>query len=211
MACRHADKSSPATPDFLKYSLSGEEGGDFVTAKFEFHSEDDDKALLLRDSARVELDGVMVKADSARFSGAYYEANLPLSGFEGGHTISYTGSDGTKIRDTFLFQPFRLGIEPDSVLHRRALSIPIQGLSTAGDTLLLVMIDTSFRSPDVNEQVIVRNGKIEIPLKYFDRLENGPVVFELHQEKHMPVGGQNGMPGELTIFYALKREFMLTD
>lgn len=206
-------KLRPSTQQiYCNYSISAEEGRPYVTCKFEFsQSKQSIRTLLLDSGAKVELDGEEILPDSSRYSGAYYEKSLPLEEFTGKHQVRFTGSDGEVFVEDFGFQPFHLAQNLDSLVRRKPFDLVLNQPPPDEQELQLILVDTSFNSPDVNEPVWAKDGRIRVTEDMLRRLANGPIILELHMEKASPLKQPTKAGGRLTIYYSLKREFELVN
>ena len=196
---------------FFDFSIAAAEDKDDVTVRLEFRHSSKGKGLLLTDSAKVELDGEVLIPDSSKYSGVFYEASKSRSDFVGKHTIKFTGSDGKTLQEEFWFLPIRLEEELPAKISRKSFSIQVHNPDTALKVFQLVLVDTSFKSEDVNDDVQVNGGRIDITQDMFQRVVNGPVIFELHSEKIRPLSQKPPRGGRLAIFYSMNREFELTE
>jgi len=202
----------PASRIFLYYSLSGEEGMDEMTCKFEFREGGaQGHAITLAPPAALTIDGQPVTGDSSRFSGAYYEKDLPVTEVGKPHEVVFTAPDGKSFREELRFQPYGLKEELPAALRREPFTIAISNAPADGTKLQLILVDTSFESADVNEEVLVKNGAVAITDTMLTKLVNGPVVLELHLEETRKLEEAPRAGGRFTVFYAVKREFELQD
>lgn len=196
---------------YFNYSISAEEGNEIVTCKFEFRpGRRGDKTIYLGPTAKVELDGEPLQADSSKFEGVFYETSRLFQDFIGSHTIRFTSADGLKLSEEFEFIPFTLSDSLSATIRRQPFSIQLKDVPQ-NEKLQLIMVDTSFRSPDVNEEIVVKDGTVEVTAEMLRRVANGPVFMELHLEKTKPLKQRTREGGHLTFYYALKREFELTN
>jgi hypothetical protein len=196
---------------FFDFSVTGAEDIDNVTLRFEFRQNSKGRSLLLKDSAEVELDGEKLSPDSSKYSGVYYESSKPRESFVGQHSIKFRGIDGVEFKEPFWFLPFRLREELPAQISRKPFTIRVDNPDTSIKLLQLVMVDTSFRSRDVNEEVAINNDEITITENMWSRLANGPIIFELHSEKLRPLSQKTRKGGRIAIYYSLNREFELTE
>src|SRR3979490_656544 len=75
---------------YFDYRIWGEEGKDNITCLLKYHfNGQNGVSLLLDEPSRVELDGEVVRADSAKLSGVFYEIQKPLNDFTGKHIITF--------------------------------------------------------------------------------------------------------------------------
>lgn len=213
-ACNEAD-TPPSSYDtdqlFFNYSITAEEGKEWVTCKFEYrYGRAKGKAVSPGAGSKVMLDGELLQPDSTKFAGVYFEANRQAAGFEGSHEVVFIAPDGKKLAEQFSFRPLRLSAEPGATVSRKAFQIALQDFPEGGK-LQLIMIDTSFESPDVNEELQVRGGQVTVTEQLLKKVVNGPIILELHQETSRPLGQKTRAGGRFTLYSSLKREFDLTD
>jgi hypothetical protein len=196
---------------FFDFTVTGSEDMEDVTMRFEFRQNKKGRSLLLKDSAEVRLDGEKLNADSSKYSGVYYETRKPLASFAGQHSISFRGTDGVQLEQPFWFLPFKLREELPKQISRRPFAIRIDNPDTSIKKLQLVMVDTSFKSKDVNDDVSINNGEIIITADMWNRLVNGPIILELHSEKLIPLSQKPRKGGKMAMFYSVAKEFELTN
>lgn len=205
--------SKDVDPDavFFDYSLWAEEGREDVTVKLQYRmGGPQGTTLILNKPSKVELDGEELLPDSAKLSGAYYEIQKPLASFSGKHTIIFTGLNRKKFREEFEFVPFRLEPDIPAILTRGNLEFSFTGLDSL-DFIRVVLTDTSFESPDINEIDTVKNGKLIVPADHLSNVVNGPINLEFHMEYERPVKNGTKEGGRFTINYSLRRAFELKE
>src|SRR5690242_16682538 len=94
---------------WFDYKVWGEEGNEDMTIMLQFRFGGSNGTTLMLDTpSKVELDGIELKADSSRMTGAFYEAIRPVKDFGGKHSIVFTNTNGKKHREEFRFQPLSL-------------------------------------------------------------------------------------------------------
>ena len=196
---------------YFDYKIWGEEGYENITVKLQYRLRNvNGESILLEEPAKVELDGDVLKADSAKMTGVYYEAQKPVKTFSGKHTITFTDVNNKKYRESFNFQPVTLAKPVPATLQRSDLIFEFNGLSPE-DLVRVLITDTSFLSDEINRVDTVKNGRLIISKEELIALSNGPVHLEITKEFEKPV--KNGTPegGRISISYGLKREFILKD
>src|SRR5688572_18642631 len=107
-SCLSDDREEPSRDIYANYSISGEEGREFVTVFLQFSHGPENFASVLKDPAKVFLDDVLLTADSAQESGAFYEVQLPIEDFAGRHVIRYVDEAQKEHREEFSFVPFQV-------------------------------------------------------------------------------------------------------
>ncbi|HEV7331074.1 MAG TPA: hypothetical protein VGN63_08555 [Flavisolibacter sp.] len=197
---------------YKDFQVWAEEGREDVTVRLQFRAGGEDgDAVLMDGPGAVLLDNKPVAADSTRFTGVYYETFQPIHEFEGKHTVVFVDKAKKQQKVEFLFHPFSLAKEIPEKVRKVPFEIQLNNFPEEPTSIRLVMVDTSLFSADVNEEIIVENGKIAITAEYLDKLTKGPVMLEIYREEEKPLNGESRHSGKLTITYSLKREFTLIE
>jgi hypothetical protein len=197
---------------FYNYKVWGEEGSDSVTILLQYRGGNDESSAMFLDSgSKVTLDGKEIEADSARLTGVYYEAVLPAGEFRGQHTIVFTDRVGKEHRQEFSFFPFSLAADLPERIKKEPFTIRLKGLDKGPVRVQFVMIDTAFNTPDVNEDVVIKNGELAITAKMLRALKAGPVTLEIYLEEETVFEKSLKEDGKLLMTYKLKREFEAVD
>jgi hypothetical protein len=196
---------------FLDYFISGEEGDPNVKVLLQYRFGGPNGAtLLLDDPAQVELDGQLIKADSSKLTGAYYEVLKPMNEFAGKHTITFTDANNKKYEEEFIFKPFKLKAGIPAVVKRGELIFELDGLNPV-DYIRVFATDTSFATPTINRVDTVKNGRILITVTELEDLVNGPINLEFYKEDERPVKNAPKRGGRIAITYGVKEGFELKD
>jgi hypothetical protein len=194
---------------YFDYKIWGQEGYDNVIVKLQYrYGGENGESILLEKSSKVELDGEVLKADSAKMTGVYYEIQKPIVTFSGKHTITFTGSNNNKYKEVFDFQPISLTKPLPAVIKRKDLIFEFKGIST-DDLVRVLMTDTAFFSEEVNRVDSVKNGRLYILKEELTGLKNGPIYLEITKEYEREISKGTSEGGRLSISYGLKREFIL--
>ena len=195
---------------FFDYQVTGKEGSDLITVLIQFrYGGEFGGTLKLEEPGNVQLDGEIIKGDSTKATGAFYELQKPVEEFTGSHTIVFTSNDKKKYREEFSFQPLQLLTEIPAIVPGDSLDLKFGGLEP-GDIVRVVLTDTVFGSEGITRLDTIRDeSRIVISREELESLTNGPIQIELIKESEAPV--QNGTleGGRLYISYGLKREFTL--
>ena len=207
LSCLSDKQEKSSRGIYANYSISGEEGKEFVTVFLQFSHGPEDFASVLADPAKVFLDDFLLTADSAQESGAFYEVQIPVKDFAGRHVIRYIDEAQKEHREEFSFIPFQVAGQLDEAVSRKDLVLQLQGVKN-GDLLRVVMIDTAIGGEGVNEVDTIQNNQLDLK-RFLPAVANGPLVLELFKEEDRNLSkGQNG---KISITYGLKREFELKD
>lgn len=196
---------------YFDYQVRGEEGDGHVTVLLQYRfAGENGTTLTIDEPGKVELDGELIKVDSSKMTGAYYELQRPVSSFTGKHTISFTNANGKKYNEEFVFGTLSLTpLVPDSI-KRGSIVFQINGL-TESDHVRVLMTDTSFTGEGINRLETIKDGQIVVSEADLSGLANGPVQLQLIKESEKPVKNATMEGGRISISYGLKREFILKD
>ena len=197
---------------FFDYRIWAEEGEDNIICMFQYKAGGPDgTALVLDEGSSVQLDGKLLHVDSAKFTGAYYELEKPLTGFTGRHIIVFTGSNGKQYKEEFEFRPFHLFTElPEEVKHRPFV-IKLRDFPVRETPVHLVITDTAFASDDINEIIPIVKGEVVIDAYMLSKIKKGPVTLEVYREEERQLKQRTRAGGKILIKYGLKRDFELID
>lgn len=196
---------------YFDYKVWGEEGNKDVTVMLQYRfAGPNGTTLVLDEPAKVELDGEIIRADSSKMSGAYYEVIKPVREFTGNHSIVFTNLEKKQYKEEFNFQPVILRTKIPAELKRGDLQFELDGLDPV-DYVRVLITDTSFESEDINRIDTVRNGRVVVKGEDLKKLVNGPIHLELSKEFDKPVKNRTREGGRLSFSYGLKREFLLKD
>jgi len=214
MSCGRTDK--PATRQFntdevyFNYSISAEEGDDNLTVLIRFLMGENDEAIPVPEGASVMLDDEILKPDSSKKAGTFYEVHKPITSFTGKHSITYTDASGKQYKHEFNFQPLVLSTYVPDTVQRQDLQLELLGLEEE-DYVRILATDTAFYSEGINRLDTVKNGQLSISVDDLGKLVNGPIQLELNREYEIPVENGMGTGGKMAITYRLRREFILKD
>ena len=126
--------------------------------------------------------------------------------FAGEHKVELTTADGKQFSEEFSFLPFRLDQELPERLPRQPFAIQLQNMPERETRIRVVITDTSFSTPDVNEVIAVLKGQVEIDESMLGNLSNGPLILELYREEQRRLKNTPGHGGRISITYGLKRD-----
>ncbi|MGN6401860.1 MAG: hypothetical protein ACTHMD_15490 [Flavisolibacter sp.] len=211
-ACNNEDKTKQGnTQDklFCDYKIIGEEGHEFVNCLFLFkQGGSEGRPVLLKDPAKLTLDGEAIYPDSAGLSGVIYDTTKSLTGFGGKHNIVFTDVKGQTHAESFEFMPFSLTEEIPAKVKKASFAIRLKDLGKTKVPVRLVLADTAFATNDINEIIDVDNGNLLITDSMLQKLKAGPIFFEIVKEEEKSL--QNNR-GRILTSYGLKREFELVE
>ncbi len=141
-------------------------------------------------------------------SGVYYEAQVPIDGFTGTHSIVFTTVDGKEYKEEFEFVPITLITDIPSIVSRRDLVLKLDG-TKADDKLRVMITDTSFTTDDLNQVYSIENNTLNIQKQQLENIASGPVTLQIFKEEERLIKNGTKKGGRLTITYGLTREFEL--
>ena len=191
---------------YYEYQVMGEEGEDSVSCRLQCRrGSAAGPTILLDPGATVLMDSTPLAADSAGFSGFYYETGLPAAGFTGKHNWTLTDKSGHSSKLPFTFNAFTLAGIP-AQLKRGDLQFEVSGLPDDAGRLHLLLIDTAWTSNDLNALLPVKNGRLTVPAARLAELKSGPISLELRYDETTPLE-----TGSLRLSYGLRRSFDLVD
>jgi len=196
---------------WFDYQISGEEGREDISVMLQFRfAGKNGTTLVLDGGSKVELDGQLIKADSSKITGAFYELMKPVNEFIGKHNIIFTDINGKQYKEEFSFNPISLKTKIPDSLHREDLVFELDGLDHT-DFVRVLLTDTAFTSEGINRVDTVKNGRVIISKEDLESVVNGPVQLELIKEDEKPVKNGTREGGHISINYGLKRSFKLKD
>ena len=196
---------------WFDYQVSGEEGDDNLTVKFQFKNGwEEGDAFSVDEPGKVVFDGQQLTADSAKMTGVFYEINKPIDSFSGKHSVVFTDFNKSDFKEEFEFKRLTLVSELPDTIHRNELVFEFNGLENE-DYVRVVLTDTSFANDGINRLDTVLNSQIIISKIELNNLANGPIQLEFIREYERPILKRKEESGRLAITYKLKRQFILAD
>ena len=205
--------SKDVNPDaiWFDYKVWGEEGNEDMTVMLQYRfAGENGTTLQLENPSKVELDGELIKGDSSKMTGAFYEIRKPVKEFAGKHTIIFTDQNKKKYKEEFSFRPISLKTAIPEIIERDNLVFELAGLNPV-DYVRVILNDTLFGNNGIHRIDTVRNGRIVISKTDLENLVNGPIQLELYKEDERQVRNGTREGGHISFTYGLKREFSLKD
>ncbi|HEY0041550.1 MAG TPA: hypothetical protein VGB71_12840 [Flavisolibacter sp.] len=215
-SCLNNKQDDPTAmhPDviFHDYKLTADEDRGDVTMMLQYRlNGPEGEPFLLNEPSKVSLDGIELKADSAKLAGTFYEFSRPIQDFRGSHTIIFTDSRGKEHKAAFAFEPFMLAEELSEQISKSPFAIKLADFPKDPTPIRLVMIDTAYATTDVNEEMRIRDGIVPIDGQKLANLVKGPITLEVYREEEKPLQGISKKGGRISITYGLRRQFELVD
>lgn len=196
---------------YFDYKLWGDEESKMITLNLQYRLEGSEgDAVKLKEPGFVKLDDRLIKPDSSRMNGVYYELNIPVQDFEGHHTITYINAGGQEFKEDFEFPVISLKTELPTTLSRSDLHFALAGMDTL-DAIRIIVTDTSFYGRGIDRFDTVRNGLVTISKSELNNLRNGPIYLEFYKEEEWPLKETQSPGGRFSLSFAVKRVFELRD
>lgn len=216
LSCSNTEigKEKDVDPDavFYDYKIWAEEGMEEITVVLQYRfGGENGTTLVLERPSKVTFDGTELHIDSAKLTGVFYELSKPAAEFNGRHTIVFTDKTGKDHKEEFEFAPFTLAADLPEKIKKEPFVIRLNGLSVMPATVRLVMTDTAFATKDVNEEIQIKNGDLNITTWMWQELKSGPISLEIFREEEKPLKNASKEGGRLIMTYKLRREFEATD
>lgn len=196
---------------YFDYNLTGYEDIEEVTLRLQYKfAGPNGTTLLLTDPSQVTLDGVVIKPDSTKMSGVYYEVIKPKDKFTGDHVIEFTDHNKKTYTEKFSYTPFGIQYNlPDTITTER-LVINLTGLKPI-DYVNVLLTDTVFTNSGVNRIDTVKNGELIITKADLDKLTKGPVYLDLQKEENLPVKNGTNEGGKFNKHFSARKAFLLVE
>ena len=196
---------------WFDYKISGVEEGENITVLLQYRfGGANGPTLVLEEPSKVELDRTLIKGDSSKMTGAFYEIVKPADEFIGEHQIVFTDVNEKQYKEEFQFQPFLLITEIPDTIRRTDLLMELQGLAE-DDYVRVLLTDTSFTGVGIHRLDTIKNNRLVISETDLGKLINGPIHLELIRENERSVKEKTGEGGRISITYGLRRTFFLQD
>lgn len=196
---------------YFDYKIWGDEDAGYITARLQYRfAGRNGSTLILEEPSKAELDGEILKADSSKMNGVYYEISRPVQEFAGRHTIVFTDKNNKQYKEEFNFQSITLRTNLPDTVTRGDLVFELEGLAPR-DYVRILFTDTAAFSEGISRVDTVENGRIVITKSQLNRLANGPVHLEFSKEDDKRIKNGTKEGGSLSISYWLKRDFQLQD
>lgn len=208
---RADDNSINPEAIFFDYNIWGDEESGVITIRVQYRRGWlEGPAFVLRQPAKVELDGEVLTLDSSKMNGAWYEISKPVKEFSGKHLIKLTDENSNEYSEEFDFSLLSLISEVPGVINRSDLVFELDGLKQE-DTIQVLLTDTAYYSRGIDRIDTVQNGLIHISRADLDNVRNGPVVIEFYKDEERELKETKRAGGRIFISYGLKRVFELKD
>lgn len=165
--------------------------------------------LVLNNPANVALDGDSIHVDSTATDGAFYEVQKPAAAFTGNHTLVFTGNNGIKYTQPFVFSPVQLTSVIPATIGRHDLPLTFSGLAPA-DSLNIRIKDTSSSGNGLDTMLYVANNQTVVSKAMLAKLKPGPLTIQIQAIAPQPMPNTTSEGGEFTVWYVLNdRKTML--
>ncbi len=190
---------------YQSHSLQYKEGDNVVKflSQFRFGG-NNGTTLVLNDPSKLQLDGETIAVDSSDGRGAFYEALKPAANFFGSHRIVFTTTDGKKIENSFLFDPFKLVQVPEAISKKQSCSINFESGGFDGDDYIELSSSNTDSSFSITHNLNNGGNTITIPAKELQRQKGNELTLEATLYQHLSLQQNTAEGGSLHIEYALK-------
>ncbi|HEY0749851.1 MAG TPA: hypothetical protein VGD26_01770 [Chitinophagaceae bacterium] len=203
--------SLPLQDIYLHCQVTGDDEREFVSVLVQlFRGQPEGKAIKMEEPGFVELNGVVMKPDSTPVTGYFYEMLIPTEDFRGEHKLTIADANNEQASETFTYSPFQMVSQPGNTISKQDLVFELRGLDDR-EPVQLVLIDTVYRTSDINRIDTVLNGKITIAKEDLQDIREGPVTLLLYKEEKRDVKAARLKGGRLNLSFGVKREFELMD
>jgi hypothetical protein len=208
---RAVDNSINPEAVFFDYNIWGDEESGNIIIRLQYRRGwQEGSAIVLAQSARVELDGEPLVLDSSKMNGAWYEISKSAKEFSGRHLNKLTDENSNEYVEEFDFSLLTLRSEVPRVISRNDLAFGLNGLKQE-DTIQVLLTDTAYYSRGIDRIDTVQNGLVRISRADLDNVRNGPVVIEFYKDEEWALTQTRKAGGRIFISYGLKRVFELKD
>lgn len=212
LACQSPEaekKTSRKPPVNLALRIWGEEGREFFHCLAQVQSMEPDAAQgKLSTGETLTVDGIRLLPDSARYSGVFYQADLPIGQFAGEHTVSFTTSDGRTHSGKFDFTPFSLELDTGLALTADEMKFQLLNFPEGENQVHLLITDTAYATDDINTFLPIKDGRLDVSPVLLSGIKRGPVIMQIifETEKSLSLGKDRV---KLLVSYSLSREIIL--
>lgn len=188
---------------YMDYDISYTEGYDEVTIRLQYRfAGPAGTTLVLNSPSQVKLDGVVVKADSSKFGGAYYELTKNYKSFLGRHSIEFTDISNKRFENSFEFTPVSVTqLQPANPAKDFVVSYNTTPLN-ADDYIGLSSVDTD--SSFYYQQSGPNPASVTIPATALSRQKSKQVSVESVIYREIPLSHTTSEGGKLKMTYRLK-------
>lgn len=204
-----AKRGTSARDLFLEYQVWGDEQREHVNVLLQLRQKNNrGQTVRLDPPGLVKLDDEVLQADSSRMTGIFYETQKPLEAFAGPHKITVVDEKEQQVSEEFDYAPFKLTTPLNGRVGRDDLILNLSGLKP-GEKIRVTLIDTVFRTQDINELMPVVGGRLHITREQLRAVKTGPVTLLLFKEMDHPIENPALRGGKMAVTYGLMREFEL--
>lgn len=196
---------------YLEYQVWGDEARGQVNVLVQVRRRNNKgQTLRINPPGFVKLDDEVLQPDSSRMTGIFYETQKPLEAFGGRHTLTVANAGDEPVSESFEYTPFILATPLEGRVGRGQLVLKLKGLK-AEDKLRVTLVDTVFRTQDINELVPVVGGRLQLTAEQLRSVKSGPVTLLLFKEEDHRIENPALRGGKMAVTFGLMREFELVD
>lgn len=188
---------------YMDYDISYTEGYDEVNIRLQYRfAGPAGTTLVLNNPSQVKMDGEIIKADSSKFGGAYYELTKNYNSFLGKHSIEFTDINNKHFENSFEFKPVTVAQLPPASRKKDFVVNYNTGALSTNDYIGLSSVDTD--SSFYYRQDGAGPASVTIPAAEFRRQKNRQVGVESTIFREIPLSHTTSEGGKLKLTYRLK-------
>lgn len=188
---------------YMDYDITYADGDEQVVLNLQYRfAGSAGTTLVLNPPSRTELDGDILKADSSKSGGAFYEAVKNSGEFTGKHRISFININGKRFDNSFEFQPVAFYDIPVQANRNKDLVIHFNPPGMGKNdriTISSLETDSSFYFQQEGQ-----DGSITIPAAELKRQKAGEIQFESTFYREIPLQQTTSEGGLMRLTYRLK-------
>ena len=189
---------------YTSYAVNYSEGDDSVSCFLQYRfAGEHGTTLVLTTPSKVTIDGNEVLADSASFTGAYYEKKFSASNFDGEHVIVFTDVNGKTHEEKFNFHRISCSTEIPASINKKSLAIEFNGALT-NDVIDINVSDTSSATEDIHISSQPQSNRLTVTAAQLKKLNKGSLQFNIYRHQEIPLLQPTQEGGKFSINYDIK-------
>jgi hypothetical protein len=188
-----------------QYQIHSNESDDRVNLQAQFRfGGSNGTTLVLNDPSNVSIDGEVIKVDSSKFGGAFYELSRSAATFKGTHRFVFTDINGKKYENSFVFEPLRLNQPPVSTSKKQPLVLTFEASTLQNGDQIEISTTGSDSSFSVSHVVSNNQNTVEIPAAQLARQKNNKLVLDITLQRSLALQQQTAEGGSMDLHQRLK-------
>jgi hypothetical protein len=190
---------------YQQYEISYTEGDPTVKAFAQFRFAGRNGTTLVLDKpSQLSFDDEVIKVDSSRTTGAYYELGKPIAGFFNTHHFIFTDVNNNKLKNTFSFDAFKLVNVPAAISKKQAFRLAFLTTALGADDYITVSTSNTDSSFSITHTASDGGNFITIPAADLLRQKGNELYLQASLHRYIPLQQNTTEGGKLSIDYALK-------